>query len=45
MSAVPRAPRAKLKTPTQASVFGEAPGQSTCLRGAGSGMAMARGGA
>jgi hypothetical protein len=45
MSAVPGAPPAKLKTPTRASVFGEAPGQSTCLRGAGSGIEMARDGA
>jgi hypothetical protein len=34
---------AKLKAPAWASVFGEAPGQLTCLWRAGSDVAMARG--
>jgi hypothetical protein len=37
------APPAKLKAAAWASVFGEAPGQLTCLWRAGSGVAMARG--
>jgi hypothetical protein len=44
-SVVSRAPLAKMKAPTWASVFSEAPGQSTWLRKAGSGVTMARGGA
>jgi hypothetical protein len=43
MSAVDGDPPTKMKAPTWVSVFGEAPGQSTWLRGAGSIVAMARG--